>query len=220
MGRRTGALVMAASIGLAAAGCGATTRDSTAPVTSPPGNSSTAGAVPNTVELEGDPGVIAPGQEIDIRLQSGLNSGTARVEQRFEATTVSNVTQRGAVLIPAGSVVEGAVSSVESAGRVDRTGRLTLTFDRMRVNGRTYPIRAMAAQVYESGGLREEAPAAGAGGAVGGVIGGLIGGVRGAIVGAVIGAGGAIAATEGQEVELPAGTVIRMRFDSAVNLAS
>jgi hypothetical protein len=209
-------VLMTLCVAVAAGACGATTRDSTAPVTSPP--SASAEGSPRTVEVPGDPGIIAPGQEIDVRLQTGLSSGTAKPEQRFEATTIADLTQRGAVLLPAGSVVEGMVSAVEPAGRVDRTGRLTLTFDRLRVNGRAYPIRAMASQVHESGGLREDAPAAGAGGVVGGVIGGLIGGVKGAIVGAVIGAGGAIAATEGHDVELPAGSVIGIRFDSAVNL--
>jgi hypothetical protein len=216
MERRDGSIVMTVCVAILAGACGATTRDTTAPVTSAPASS--ADGLPRTVELPGEPGVIAPGQEIDVRLQTGLNSGTAKPEQRFEATTIADVTQRGEVLIPAGAVVEGVVASAEPAGRVDRTGRLTLTFDRLRVDGRSYPIRAMASQVYESGGLREDAPAAGAGGAVGGVIGGLIGGVRGAIVGAVIGAGGAIAATEGHDVELPPGSIIRIRFDSTVNL--
>jgi len=34
----------------------------------------------------------------------------------------------------------------------------------------------------------------------------------------VIGAGGTVAATEGKEVELPQGTVLRVRFDAPVQL--
>jgi hypothetical protein len=78
----------------------------------------------------------------------------------------------------------------------------------------------MATQVFQSGGLREDVPTAGVGAGVGGVIGGLIGGVRGALLGAVIGAGGAVASTEGKDIELPAGTVIRMRFDAPLNLGN
>ena len=76
----------------------------------------------------------------------------------------------------------------------------------------------MATQVFESGGIREEVGTAGAGAGVGGVIGGLIGGVKGAVLGAVIGAGGAIAATEGKDVHLPAGSIIRVRLDSPVRV--
>src|SRR5690606_38709904 len=107
----------------------------------------------------------------------------------------------------AGSVVRGVVTAVERPGRIERVGRLTLSFDQMTVRGRQVPIRGMATQVFESGGIREEVGTAGAGAGVGGVIGGLIGGVRGALLGAVIGAGGAIMATEGKDVTLPAGTI-------------
>jgi hypothetical protein len=126
--------------------------------------------------------------------------------------------QNGRVLIPAGSVVRGVVSSVEPAGRVDRSGSLTLSFDQMTVRGRNYPIRGMATQVFESRGIREEVGTAGAGAGIGGVIGGLIGGVKGALLGAVIGAGGAIAATDGKDVHLPAGSVIRIRMDSPIRV--
>jgi hypothetical protein len=35
----------------------------------------------------------------------------------------------------------------------------------------------------------------------------------------LIGGGGTIAATEGKDVELPAGTVLRVRMDSPLNLS-
>jgi hypothetical protein len=153
-----------------------------------------------------------------VRLQTTLSSETATAEQRFEATTAVDVTQNGVVLVPAGSVVRGVVSSVRPAGRVDRVGSLTLSFDQITVRGRDYPLRGMATQVFESGGIREEVGTAGAGAGIGGVLGGLIGGVKGAVLGAVIGAGGAIAATDGKDVHLPAGSVIRIRLDSPVTI--
>jgi hypothetical protein len=72
--------------------------------------------------------------------------------------------------------------------------------------------------VFESGGIREEAGTAGVGAGVGGIIGGVIGGLKGAILGAVIGAGGAIAATDGKDITLPAGAIIRVRLDQAANI--
>jgi hypothetical protein len=194
---------------VAVAGCGSTTA-------SRPATTAPSGPVQvNTREQ----GVIPVGQELDVRLQTPLSSETSTVEQRFEATTVADVVQNGRVLIPAGSVVRGVVAEVKRPGRIDRQGSLTLSFDQIEVRGRTYQMRALATQVFESGGIREEAGTAGAGGAVGAVVGGILGGVSGALLGAAIGAGGAIIATEGKDIHLPAGSIIRVRLDSALRVA-
>jgi hypothetical protein len=126
--------------------------------------------------------------------------------------------QGDAILVPAGSTVRGIVSSAEPAGKVDRTGSLTLAFDQLVVSGREYPMRGMATQIFESGGIREEAGTVGTAGAVGAIVGGIIGGLKGALIGAVVGGGGVIAATEGKDVELPAGTIVRVRLDSPVQI--
>jgi len=172
-------------------------------------------------EVQSDqPGTIPVGKELDVRLQSSLSSATAKAEQRFEATTLVDITQSGRTLIPAGSVVQGVVSEATPAGRVNRTGSMALAFNRIAIAGHSHSIRAMATQVFKSGGIREEKGTAGAGAGVGGVIGGILGGAQGALVGAAIGAGGAIASTEGKDIELPAGSVIRIRFDSPLALGS
>jgi len=163
-------------------------------------------------------GVVPVGQLMDVRLQTALSSATATREQRFEATTAVDLMQGSDVLIPAGSTVRGIVSSVDKAGNIDRTGRLTLAFDQIVVNGREYPLRAMAAEVYESGGIRDEGRTVGTAGAVGAIVGGILGGLKGALLGAVVGTGGVIAATEGSDIDLPQGTVIRIRLDSPLEL--
>jgi hypothetical protein len=206
---------------LFASGYACATRD-TSVVTPPPTPrtsdvTSQARTAPETVP-SADRGSIPVGQEIDVRLSNSLSSETAQVEQRFEATTAVDLMQDGRVLVPAGSVVQGVVSGVEKAGRLDRSGSLTLTFDRIRVRGRDVDMRATATQVFESKGIRGEAGTAGVGAGVGGVVGGLLGGLKGAVLGAVIGAGGAIAATDGKDIELPAGSVVRIRFDTPVRV--
>ena len=204
--------------------CGATSTGSSgstsAPVYVPPTSSApstTANTAPTEVSNSAY-GVVPAGQELDVRLGTTLNSGTAKVEQRFEATTVADLTQNGNVLIPAGSTVRGVVSAVDPADRLHRAGSMTLSFDEVTVRGRNYPIRGMATSVFQSGGIREEGGTAGIGAGAGAVVGGIIGGVKGAILGAVIGAGGAIAATEGKDVELPAGSIIRIRLDQQLNV--
>jgi TolA-binding protein len=157
---------------------------------------------------------IPAGQETDVRLENELSSDTAQVEQRFEATTVADLYRGNEVLIPTGSVLRGVVSTVQKAGRVERKGNLTVSFDQVTVRGRNYPIRGTVTQALESEGIKGEAAKIGTGGAVGAIIGGIIGGVKGALLGVLIGGGGTIAATEGKDVKLPPGTILRVRLDT------
>jgi hypothetical protein len=160
---------------------------------------------------------IPVGTEFDVRLQSRLNSGTARVEDRFDATTIVPYERNGRMLVPAGSVMRGVVNSVTPASRgVSRKGELTLIFDRFSIDGRTYSIRATVMQALQGEGDTGKV-AAGAG--VGAIIGGILGGMRGALTGILIGGGGTVAATEGNEVDLAPGTLLRVRLDAPLDVA-
>jgi hypothetical protein len=161
---------------------------------------------------------VPVGTELDVRLQQSLSSSTAQVEDRFEATTMVDLRNGDRVIVPAGSVMRGVVSSVNKAGRIERKGSMTVVFDQVTVNGRAYPIRATVTQAIESEGVRGEVGKIGAGAGVGAILGGILGGFKGAMAGILIGGGGTIAATEGKDVDLPAGTVLRVRLDSGLNL--
>ena len=162
---------------------------------------------------------IPAGSEVDVRLITPLSSDDAQVEDRVEATTMVDLYQGDDLLVPAGSVIEGYVSSVDRASRTDRKGSLTVMFTKLTVNGRARDVRAYVTQALESEGLKGEAERIGAGAGIGAIIGGILGGVKGAITGILIGGGGVIAATEGKDVHLEPGTVLRVRFDTAVPLA-
>lgn len=181
-----------------------------------PGTSSTgvSGGVYDDRRPQSNNSVIPVGQEIDVRLQNQLSSDTASVEDRFEATTVADLYRGNDVLIPAGSVLRGIVSSVSRASRTDRKGEVTVAFDQITIAGRNYPMRGTVTQALESEGIRGEAGRIGAGSAVGAIIGGIMGGVKGALLGVLIGGGGTIAATEGKDVTLPPGTILRVRLDT------
>ena len=188
------------------------------PVSSPDQPVGTSGISNPTQVNDSAPGVVPVGQELDLRLQTALSSATATREQRFEATTAADLKQGDRVLVPAGSTVRGIVSSVDKAGNIDRTGRLTLAFDQIVINGRERPLRAMATQVFESRGVLEEGKTVGTAGAVGAIVGGILGGLKGALIGAAVGTGGVIAATEGKDIELPPGTIVRIRLDEPLRL--
>jgi len=161
---------------------------------------------------------VPVGTEIEARLQTPLNSGTAKVEQRFEAVTRLDLVLDGAPVIPAGSIVRGFVSSVRAAGHVDRKGSLTLSFDELRIENRGYKFRASVSQVLD-GKVSDDATRIGIGAAVGGIIGGLLGGGKGALAGVLIGGGGTIASTEGADVDLPVGTILHLRVDQPLDIA-
>ncbi len=161
---------------------------------------------------------IPAGSELDVRLSTALTSDTAKVEDAVEATTVVDLFRGEDLIVPAGSRLTGYVSSVERASRTDRQGKLTVQFTRLTVNGRTHDARAHVTQALESDGLKGELPGIAAGSGIGAIIGGILGGTKGAIAGILIGGGGVVAATEGKDVHLPEGTVLRVRFDDAVSI--
>ncbi len=160
---------------------------------------------------------VPVGTELDVRLQTALNSGIAKVEQRFEATTVLDLKVEGDVALPAGAVVRGFVGSVRPAGRVERRGSLTLAFDELL--GPSGPTRLRASVTHALDGKRsEDLSRIGTGAMVGAVLGGLLGGGKGLLVGVLVGGGGTIAATDGTDVDLPIGTVLRLRIDSPLEI--
>lgn len=160
---------------------------------------------------------IPVGTEMEVRLQNALNSATSKVEERFEATTITDLRYADELAIPAGSVARGFVSSVSAAGRLDRKGSITLSFDQMIINGKRPPMRASLVKVIE-GSVGDDAKRIGAGAAVGAIIGGMLGGGKGALAGVMIGAGGTVAATEGSDADLPVGTILRIRLDQPLEV--
>lgn len=158
------------------------------------------------------------GTEMEVRLQNPLSSATSKVEERFEATTIEDVRRANELVIPAGSVARGFVSSVSQAGRLNRKGSITLSFDQMVINGSRPPMRASLVKVIE-GSVGDDAKRVGAGAAVGAIIGGMLGGGKGALAGVMIGAGGTVAATEGSDANLPVGTVLKIRLDQPLEVS-
>jgi TolA-binding protein len=194
----------------------------------PPQGGSTSEPRSSTTDRDGERGrrtagtsgssVIPVGQELDVRLQDTLSSDRNQVEDRFSATTVVDLDVDGRVVIPAGSELRGVISAVHPAGRVDRKGSMTVSFDQITIDNRTYPLRGTVTQALESEGVKGEVGRIGAGAGVGAIIGGILGGVKGALAGILIGGGGVVAATEGKDVELPAGTLLRVSLDAPPDL--
>jgi hypothetical protein len=165
-------------------------------------------------------GTLAVGTEIQVRLEQPLSSRTAQIEDRFDASVAVPVEMDGRVMIPAGTRLRGIVNGVERAERPAKSGRLDLTFDSIYLDERTRTdLRSRVVSVKEDfdfGGSTGKH--AGIGAVLGGVLGQVIGGTKGALVGVLIGAGGGIATSKGDDVELPAGSALTLRLEAPLDI--
>ena len=167
-------------------------------------------------------------QYFRLRMNQTLNSGTARVGDRFQTTVVTPVYAGGVEVVPAGSIVEGRVTSVSPARTRGREGQIGLQFDTVVVpDGTRHQLDGALTELQDTraGNVDAENEVSGksadkrnvayvGGGTVGGaVIGGAIGGGKGAGIGAIIGAGAGVAGVmlqKGNEAEVRSGTEIGM----------
>ncbi len=95
-------------------------------------------------------------------------------------------------------------------------GRLDLTFDQLLLGDQTVRMDARVVDMKQ-GGLNKRS--AGLGAVVGGVLGAVLDGAKGAVVGAILGGGGAVVASSGKDVELPAGTLLAVRLERPLRVA-
>jgi len=168
--------------------------------------------------------IVADGQTLTARLETDLTSKTANVGDRFRMTVTSPSQFQGAT-------IEGHVASVNRSGRVTGRADMSLNFDSISYNGRTYQfagfiesVRAMngqTVQVDNEGSVRDDssrgtqtAQRAAIGTAVGAIIGAIAGGGKGAAIGAVIGAGagaGSVYVQGREDIELLSGSEVQIR---------
>lgn len=164
------------------------------------------------------------GTHLEVAFRDGLSSTTSQVGDRFRTSVVSDVRHDRIVVIPAGSVVTGRVTEVQSTQKIGGRAKLALDFESLEFpDGESVPIDATFAEVGRSE-TKRDAVAIGGGAAAGALAGRLLGGkskgkrtTLGAIVGAAVGT--AIAAsTEGEEIEIEPGTVVELRLERPVDV--
>jgi hypothetical protein len=157
---------------------------------------------------------LPEGTEVSVRLEQPLSSRSARLEDRFEATVARPVYVDGRIVVPDGSRVQGTVTEVQRAQRPARGGRLKLAFDRLLLDdGSTVDMTARVVQVNEDIGSGDTVKQGAIGAAIGGILGKVLGGTKGAIVGVLLGGAGGAISSNGDDVELPAGTVFTLQLD-------
>jgi len=164
---------------------------------------------------------IPAGTSLPLELTTAVSSETATVETPVSARLRRSVTIDGETVLPAGAVVNGEVSEVERAGRVQGRSRLSLRFTSVVLDGRRESLRTNPLSFEAEATKKQDATKIGAGAGIGAAIGGILGGGSGAAKGAVIGGAagtGTVLATRGKEVELASGAELNPTLASPVEV--
>ena len=100
-------------------------------------------------ESEAPRAVVLPaGTAVAVILESALSTRNAQPGDRFHARIAAPVRVHGRVVIPRGADVEGHVASSDPSGTGLRPGRMQLTYELVRFDGRAYGLNSRS-RVYE-----------------------------------------------------------------------
>jgi hypothetical protein len=136
-----------------------------------------------------------------------INSETAKVGDRFDATLARNLVVHGKTLAKAGSMARGKVTAAKSSGRLHAPGQLSIRLTSLQVGGKTVALSTGTYHIEGKSHTKSNVTKIGAGAGLGALIGGIAGGGKGAAIGAGAGAAagtGVAAATGKQEAVIPA----------------
>ena len=182
--------------------------------------------------------IIPEGTVIELRMDTGLNSGTSQVNDPFKASVARSVSIDGTIAVPENGNVTGRVTSVQPAQSNSRSGVIGVEFTQLSINGRTYVIEGMLtslraderkqiidqeSQVTGKSSTSRNILFIGGGAGAGAAIGAIAGGGKGAGIGALTGGGlGVLGAlfSHGSEAEVPVGSEVAMQLVRAVNVSS
>ncbi len=162
---------------------------------------------------------LEEGTEIQVRLLEPVSSASARVEDRVEATVAMPVRTRGVTAVPAGTRVLGVVKQVQRGQRPSKAGRLELAFHAIELDRTRTDMRTRVVELKQDVDRGDQAKKAGIGAVLGGVLGSMIGGKEGAVIGVLAGGAGGVLAKTGEDVVLPAGTILTLSLERPLEVA-
>jgi BON domain-containing protein len=166
---------------------------------------------------------VPAGTTLPIRLTDALDTATTQTGQQIHGTLADDIIAENMVAIPRGTAVTGRV--VEAKDATHFSGSSSLTLELTQVDLKGGPVAVSTAPFSEQGKGRGKNTAmkAGGGAALGAIIGAIAGGGKGAAIGAASGGGlgaGVNAVTRGEQVKIPAETLINFKLQSPVSVST
>jgi hypothetical protein len=164
---------------------------------------------------------VPSGTELILTLDTPVSSETAKPDQPIRAKMAKPVIVAGMEVIPTGALVTGAVVSAARSGKVKGLASISLRFNEVTVMNTPYRIRTAAIAREAQSTKGKDAKTIGITTGVGTAVGAIAGGGKGAAIGAGVGGAagtGAVLATRGKEVSIPAGATLRTTITETVRI--
>jgi len=164
---------------------------------------------------------VPAGTTLSLALDTAVSSNQSKVEDEVHAKLAQPIIVGGETVVPAGAEVMGSVFEAQQSGRVKGRATVSFGFDRMMTGGVTHTIQTARITREAEATKGDDATKVGIGAGAGALIGALAGGKKGAAIGTAVGAGAGTAtvlATRGEEVTLPAGTVVETTTEQPITI--
>ncbi len=166
---------------------------------------------------------LPAGTKIRLSMDAGISSKVSSVNDTFTTTVIKPITVDNVVVLPYGTVIEGRVIEVSSAGPAGKKGRMELTFETIRFSDSVKrSIEGVLADELKPSSSKLMTYAAVFGGAAAGaLIGSASGSTGGTLAGAGIGAGagaGVAFLKKGKDVHIRTDEQFEIRLKSDVTL--
>jgi hypothetical protein len=155
---------------------------------------------------------------ISVTLETPVASDKSKVEDQSRGKLAKPIVVSGTTVVPAGSELTGSIIDAKESGRVKGKATVAFRFDRINVRGESHRIQTARVTREAAASTKSDVKKGAVGAGAGAVIGGIAGGGSGAAIGAGVGGAGAVLATKGKEVELPAGTTVSTRLTESVKV--
>jgi hypothetical protein len=166
---------------------------------------------------------IAAGTALPIRLADSLDSGTTKTGQTIHGTLTADIIADNMVAIPRGTPVVGRVIQAKDATHFAGSSLLSIELTQIALPGRPLSVVTTPFSQEGKGRGKNTAMKTGGGAAIGAIIGALAGGGKGAAIGAASGGGlgaGVNAVTRGDQVKIPAETLITFKLQSPISVTT
>jgi hypothetical protein len=166
---------------------------------------------------------VETGTSLPVRLTDALDSGTTQTGQVIHGTLAADVIADNMVAIPRGTPVTGRVIEAKDATHFSGSSSLSIELTQIELKGQPIGVSTVAYSQQGKGRGKNTALKTGGGAALGAIIGGLAGGGKGAAIGAASGGGlgaGVNAVTRGEQVKVPAETLINFKLQSPISVST